>query len=77
MSKEHSQKPGIDNNDTFTPVGDKVFLRLDLAFTLHLYGNLKEKIYMSNQRVFMTDRTEAVYFQDICIAWRNRKENGT
>jgi hypothetical protein len=36
VAKRHSQKPGIDYNDTFAPVGDKVILRFLLSFTLHL-----------------------------------------
>jgi len=60
VAKGHSQKPGIDYNDTFAPVGDKVILRFVLSFFLYLgyelfqldidtayvYGNLKETIYM-------------------------------
>jgi hypothetical protein len=60
VAKRHSQKPGIDYNDTFAPVGDKVILRFVLSLALHLgyklyqleidtaylYGNLKETIYM-------------------------------
>jgi hypothetical protein len=55
VAKGHSQKQGIDYNDTFSPVGDKVILRFVLSFALHLgyelnqldidtaylYGNLK------------------------------------
>ena len=58
MAKGHSQKQGIDYNDTFAPVGDKVILRFVLSFVLHLgyelfqldidtaflYRNLKETI---------------------------------
>ena len=36
MAKGHSQKPGIDYNDTFAPVGDKEILRFVLSFALHL-----------------------------------------
>ena len=60
VAKRHSQKQGIDCNDTFAPVGDKVILRFVLSFALHLgyelyqldidtaylYGNLKETIHM-------------------------------
>jgi len=60
VAKGHSQKPGIDYNDTVAPVGDKVILRFVLSFALdlgyelyqldidtaYLYGNLKETIYM-------------------------------
>ena len=60
VAKGHPQKPGIDYNGTFAPVGYKVILRFVLSFALHLgyelfqldidiaylYGNLKETIYM-------------------------------
>jgi hypothetical protein len=60
VAKGHSQKPGIDYNDTFERVGDKVILTFVVSFALHLgyelyqldidtarlYGNLKETIYM-------------------------------
>jgi hypothetical protein len=60
LAKGYSQKPGIDYNHTFAPVGDKVILRFVLSFALHLgyelfqldintaylYRNLKETIYM-------------------------------
>jgi hypothetical protein len=60
VAKGHSQKPGIDYNDTFASVGDRVILRFVHSFALHLgyelyqldidtaylYGNLKETIYM-------------------------------
>jgi len=36
VAEGHSQKPGIDYNDTFAPVGDKVILRFVLSFALHL-----------------------------------------
>ena len=37
VAKGHSQKPGIDYNDTFAaPVGDKVILTFVLSFDLHL-----------------------------------------
>ena len=36
VATRHSQKPGIDYNDTFAPVGDKVILRFVLSFALHL-----------------------------------------
>jgi hypothetical protein len=32
----HFQKPEIDYNDTFAPVGDKWILRFVLTFALHL-----------------------------------------
>jgi hypothetical protein len=55
--KDIPKKPGIDNNDTFAPVGDKVILRFVLSFALHLryelyqldidtaylYGNLPQR----------------------------------
>ena len=60
VAKGHSQKPGIDYNDTFAPVGDKIILGFVPSFALHLgyelyqldidtaylYGNLKETIHM-------------------------------
>jgi hypothetical protein len=60
VAKGHSHKPGIDYNDTFAPLGDKVILRFVLSLALHLgydlfqlnidtaylYGNLIETIYM-------------------------------
>jgi hypothetical protein len=60
VAKRHSHKPGIDFNDTFAPVGDKMILRFVISFCLHLgyelfqrdidtaylYGNLQETIYM-------------------------------
>jgi len=60
VAKGHSQKPRMDYNDTFMPVGGKVILRFVLSFDLHLwyelyqldidtdylYGNLKETKYM-------------------------------
>ena len=59
LAKRHSQKPGIDYNDSFAPARDKGILRFTLSFALHLgyklfqldidtvylYGNLKEIIY--------------------------------
>jgi hypothetical protein len=36
VAKGHSQKPGIDYNDTFSPVGDKFILRFVLTFALRL-----------------------------------------
>jgi len=70
VAKGHSQKPGIDYNDTAS-VGCKVIFRFTLTFALHLgyeifqldvdtayfYCNLKETIYM---RVSMMDRSECV-----------------
>ena len=58
VAKGHSQKPGIDYNDTFAPFEDKVILRFVSSFVLHLgyklfqldidtaylYWNLKETI---------------------------------
>jgi hypothetical protein len=66
VAKGHSQKPGIDYNDAFAPVGDKVILRFVLSFALHLgyelyqldidtaylYGNLKETMYMIHPEGF-------------------------
>ena len=60
VAKGHSQKPGIDYNDTFAPVGEKLILRFVFSLALHLryelhqldidtaylYGNLKETIYI-------------------------------
>jgi hypothetical protein len=34
--QKDSQKPGIDYNDTFVPVGDKVIFTFVLSFALHL-----------------------------------------
>jgi len=82
VAKGHSQKPGIDYNDTFTPFGDKVILRSILSFALHLgyklyqldidtvylYGNLKETLYMIQPEGFDDGSGRAS---------NNRKENGT
>jgi hypothetical protein len=60
VAKGDSQKPGIDYNDTFAPVGHKVNVRSVLSFamplgyklfqldidTAYLYGNMKETIHM-------------------------------
>ena len=40
VAKGHSQKPGIDYNHTFAPVGYKVILRFVLSFALHLGNKL-------------------------------------
>jgi hypothetical protein len=36
MAKVYFQKPGIDYNDAFMPVGDEVILRFVLTFAMHL-----------------------------------------
>ena len=72
VANGHSQKPGIDYNDTFAPVGDKVILRFVLSFALHLgyelyqldidtarlHGNLKETMYMIQPEGFDDGQAE-------------------
>jgi hypothetical protein len=91
VATRHSQKPGIDYNDTFAPVGDKVILRFVLSFALHLgyklfqlgietaylYGNLKENINMIQPEGFDDGAGRVIYFKSASMASNNREENST
>jgi len=68
LSKEFTQKEGIDYNDTLSPVFNKDSLRIIMALVAHfdfelyqmdvrttfLNGNLKEVVYMKQQKVIVS-----------------------
>jgi hypothetical protein len=68
LSKEFTQKEGIDYNDTLSPVFNKDSLRIIMALVAHfdfelyqmdvrttfLNGNLKEVVYMKQPKGFVS-----------------------
>lgn len=56
VAQGFSQRPGIDYDETYSPVIDAITLRLDMRLmdvvTVYLYGSLENDIYMKIPKGF-------------------------